>query len=63
VEAPKPSLTFGESQTVEFETDDEEEEERPRVTLGEDIQLDLFADEKESDEPELKPSGTMELNL
>ena len=63
VEAPKPNLTFGESQTVEFETDDEEEEERPRVTLGEEIQLDLFPDEKESDEPELKPSGTMELNI
>jgi hypothetical protein len=62
VEAAKPSLTFGESETVEFETDDEEEE-RPKITLGEDIKVDLFPDEKESDEPELKPSGTMELNI
>jgi hypothetical protein len=46
VEAPKPSLTFGESETVEFETDDEEEEERPKITLGEDIKVDLFPDEK-----------------
>lgn len=62
VEATKPSLTFGESETVEFETDDEEEE-RPKITLGEEIKVDLFPDEKESEEPELKPTGTMELNL
>jgi len=63
VEATKPSLTFGESETVEFETDDEDEEERPKITLGEDIKVDLFPDEKESEEPELKPTGTMELNI
>lgn len=62
VEATKPSLTFGESETVEFETDDEEEE-RPKITLGEEIKVDFFPDEKESEEPELKPTGTMELNL
>jgi hypothetical protein len=56
---PKPALSFGESETVEFETDNEEEE-RPRIALGEDIKLDLSDDE---DEPAAKPTGVMELNL
>jgi Family of unknown function (DUF5764) len=57
--APKPTLSFGQSETVEFETDTEEEE-RPRLQMGEDIKLDLSDDEEE---PAAKPSGTMELNL
>lgn len=57
---PKPALSFGESETVEFETDNEDEEKRPRLALGEDIKLDLSDDE---DEPAAKPTGTMELNI
>jgi hypothetical protein len=56
----KPALSFGESETVEFETDNEEEEERPRLKMGEDIKLDLSDDEEE---PAAKPTGIMELNL
>ena len=59
VESTKPSLTFGESETVEFETDDEEEE-RPRLTMGEDIELDLSDDE---DEPAAQPSGVVKLDI
>ena len=56
----KPSLTFGESETVEFETDnDEEEVDRPRLTMGEDIKLDLSDDE----EPAAKPAGVVKLDL
>lgn len=57
---PKPALSFGESETVEFETDNEEDEERPRISLGEDMKLELSEDEEE---PAAKPTGTMELNL
>ena len=57
---PKPALSFGQSETVEFETDTEEEE-RPRLQMGEDIKLDLSDDEE--DEPAAKPTGVMELNL
>lgn len=61
VQAPKPALSFGESETVEFESDvDEEEEERPRLTLGEDVKLDL---EEEEEEPAAKPEGVMKLDL
>ena len=56
---PKPSLTFGESETVEFETDDEEDD-RPRLTMGEDIKLDLSEDEEE---PAAKPAGVVKLDL
>jgi len=56
---PKPALSFGQSETVEFETDNEEEE-RPRLQMGEDIKLDLSDDEEE---PAAKPTGVMELNL
>lgn len=40
---PMPSLTFGENDVHEFETDDEEEDEeeqRPRIQLGEEIKLE-----------------------
>ena len=57
----KPSLTFGESETVEFETDNEEDEvDRPRLTMGEDIKLDLSDDEEE---PATKPAGVVKLDL
>jgi len=59
VEQPKPALSFGESETVEFETDDEEEE-RPRLTMGEDIKLELDEDEEE---PAAQPSGVVKLDL
>lgn len=58
VEEPKPALTFGKSETVEFETDDEDEEERPRLTMGEDIKLD-FDDE----EPVAEPTGVVKLDI
>ena len=58
---PKPALSFGESETVEFETDNEEDEERPRLTMGEDVKLDLSDDEEE--EPAAKPEGVMKLDL
>jgi len=62
VEEPKPSLTFGKSETVEFETDnEEEEEERPRLTLGDDVQVDLGFESDE--EPAAKPEGTVKLDL
>jgi hypothetical protein len=61
VEAPKPTLSFGQSETVEFETDNEDEE-RPRLTLGDDIQIDLGI-ESEDEEPAAKPEGTMKLDL
>jgi len=58
---PKPALTFGESETVEFETDNEDEEDdRPRLTMGEDIKLDLSDDEEE---PAAKPAGVVKLDL
>jgi len=60
-EAPKPTLSFGQSETVEFETDNEDEE-RPRLTLGDDVQIDLGI-ESEDEEPAAKPEGTMKLDL
>jgi hypothetical protein len=61
VQAPKPALSFGESETVEFETEGEEEdEERPRLTLGEDVKLDI---EEEDEEPAAKPEGVLKLDL
>jgi hypothetical protein len=72
-EAPKsvaPPVTFAPSQVHEFETDDEEEEEedRPKVTLGEDVNLeDDEDDEKASvsteDELKQKTTDTVALNL
>jgi hypothetical protein len=61
LEEPKPALTFGASETVEFETDaEDEEEERPRLTMGEDVKLDLSEDEEE---PAAKPAGIVKLDL
>jgi hypothetical protein len=62
VELPKPALTFGESETVEFETDneDDDEEERPRLTMGEDIKLELDDDEEE---PAAEPTGVVKLDI
>jgi hypothetical protein len=61
---PKPALTFGASETVEFETDneDDEEAERPRLTMGEDVKLDL-GDDEEEEEPAAKPAGIVKLDL
>ena len=58
---PKPALSFGKSETVEFETDNEDDEERPRLKMGEDIKLELSDDEEE--EPAVKPEGVMKLDL
>ena len=76
IEEPKPSLQFAEKNDVhEFETDDEEtddeseaEEEPPKITLGEDIKLDLDDDKASVDtedelEGKLKESETVSLNL
>jgi hypothetical protein len=60
VPVAKPALSFGESETVEFETEGEEEE-RPRLTMGEDVKLELSDDEDE--EPAAKPEGVMKLDL
>jgi hypothetical protein len=60
ISPPKPALSFGESETVEFETDDDEEEDRPKLTMGEDIKLDLSDDEEE---PAAKTEGVMKLDL
>ncbi len=49
--AVKP-VTFGESEVREFDTDDEdddEEEERPRIQVGDDVQLDLDDIEGDAD--------------
>ena len=59
-EEVKPALTFGASETVEFETDNEEED-RPRITLGDDVQVDLGFESDE--EPGAKPEGTLKLDL
>jgi len=59
----KPALSFGASETVEFATDAEdndEEEQRPRLTMGEDVKLDLSDDEEE---PAAKPAGVVKLDL
>lgn len=60
VRPPKPALSFGESETVEFETETDEEDERPRLTLGEDVKLDI---EEEDEEPAAKPDGVLKLDL
>jgi hypothetical protein len=61
IPAPKPALSFGASETVEFQTDGEEEEERPRLTMGEDVKLELSDDEDE--EPAAKPEGVLKLDI
>lgn len=71
---PKMPVTFGEAEVQEFETEDEDEddsevEDRPRLTVGEEVSLE--DDEIEGDaasvdtetELEQKASGTVALNL
>jgi hypothetical protein len=55
-------VSFGENETEEFEADDEEEEQNPPISLGEDIKLDL-EEEEEDDDITKKVSGEMVLNL
>lgn len=70
-EAPRaPPVTFAPPQVHEFETDDEEdsdEEERPKVTLGEDVELSDDEDDTASvsteDELKQKATETVALNL
>jgi len=70
-EAPKPAtappVTFAPPRVHEFETDDEdsEDEDRPKVTLGEDATLDDDDDASISTEDELrqKATETVALNL
>jgi len=69
--APKAPVTFGETEVQEFETDDdsEDEEDRPRMKVGEDVSLDdeeIEGDAASVDtetELEQKASGTVALNL
>jgi len=61
---PTPPVTFAPPEVHEFETDDEDEdseEERPKITLGEDITLS--EDEDTEDELEKKATETVALNL
>lgn len=69
-EAPKaPPVTFAPPQVHEFETDDEvedsEDEDRPKVTLGEDVTLEDDDNASISTEDELrqKTTETVALNL
>jgi len=75
-EPPKPALQFAEKDHVhEFETDDEETEDEseeeevpPKLTLGEDMKLDLDDDKasvntEDELEAKLKESETVSLNL
>jgi hypothetical protein len=55
----KPSIRFDEEENEEVEFEADEEEERPKLQLGDDVDLGLSDDE----EPASKPSGTMTLNL
>jgi len=62
--ATPPPVTFAPPEVHEFETDDEDEdseEERPKITLGEDITLS--EDEDTEDELEKKATETVALNL
>ena len=62
--AAAPPVTFAPPEVHEFETDDEDEdseEERPKITLGEDITLS--EDEDTEDELEKKATETVALNL
>jgi len=69
-EAPRPTtaappVSFAPPEVHEFETDDEDsEEERPKITLGEDIALtDDEEDVDTEDELERKATETVALNL
>ena len=59
-----PPVTFAPPEVHEFETDDEDsEEERPKLTLGEDIALSDEEDVDTEDEFEKKATETVALNL
>jgi hypothetical protein len=70
-EAPRPAtaapppVTFAPPEVHEFETDDEDsEEERPKITLGEDITLSEDEEDVDTeDELERKATETVALNL
>ena len=62
--ATAPPVTFAPPEVHEFETDDEDsEEERPKLTLGEDIALSDEEDVDTEDEFEKKATETVALNL
>lgn len=59
-----PPVTFAPPEVHEFETDDEDsEDERPKLTLGEDITLSDDEDIDTEDELEQKATETVALNL
>lgn len=66
-EQPKPPVTFAPPEVREFDTDEEsEDEEQPRVTLGEDVVLsddDDTASISTEDELREKTNDTVALNL
>jgi hypothetical protein len=67
-DTPRPStappVTFAPPEVHEFETDDEDsEEERPKITLGEDTALSDEEDVDTEDELERKATETVALNL
>jgi hypothetical protein len=69
-EAPRPAtastppVTFAPPEVHEFETDDESEDERPKLTLGEDIALSEDEEDVDTeDEFEKKATETVALNL
>ena len=63
--APKP-VSFGEAEIVEFETDDEDED-RPKLEMGEDVELDGVDSDDESVDTDTelskKAQETISLNL
>ena len=66
-----PPVTFAPPEVHEFETDDEEDEDRPKVTLGEDVALPEDEDEDDDDKASIstedeirqKATETVALNL
>jgi hypothetical protein len=59
-----PPVTFAPPEVHEFETDDESEDERPKLTLGEDIALSEDEEDVDTeDELERKATETVALNL
>jgi hypothetical protein len=57
-------VTFAPPEVHEFETDDESEDERPKLTLGEDIALSEDEEDVDTeDELERKATETVALNL
>jgi hypothetical protein len=65
VPASTPAVKFTDNEVLEFETDDEEED-RPRLTLGEEIKLDDVEDEEDDNKSidlDSKAIETMTMNL